>query len=116
MLMLTETEVITASKCYYFDLPYTETMYGTLRCYVQADNQQEAEAAIRSGDFTEIEWEQTDSDYLQYYQNDAECVQINCTQCKEEIIYGTDCNCTDGWNDPDIYTPDQLYSTNQLGN
>jgi hypothetical protein len=107
---------MSGKQYFFFDVPYTETVYGTMECEIEANSLSEAREMLHRGDFTEINWEQHDSDNMHYYYSDAECTTSICAVCKEEIIYGTDCNCTDGWNDPDVYTPDQLYSTNQLGN
>lgn len=101
------------NNIYYFKIPYTEVMHGHLTVSVSADTEKEAVVALMHQDWAVMEehdYDIHDSEIVDLYWKDHDLTQIVCNQCGADIHWSeTQCECVEGWNDPDVTTPDRLY-------
>ena len=97
---------------YWFRVPYTEVIYGHIVMSVTAHNYDEAKEKLLNQEYdsiTEYDWNpedsETDTHWSQYVYTEK-----TCPDCGTLVPHYDDyCECTYGWNDPDMTTPDAMY-------
>lgn len=111
--MMSTTTV--GNKEYYYKIPFTEVNYGYLHVCITANTEDEADKAVMEQNYDlmeEIDWEVMDSEPMDTIWRERNLTSIVCKSCGTTLPWSeNDCECSEGWNDPDITTPDKLYGT-----
>ena len=99
-------------KNYTFSVPFSEFVYGHIRCYIPAKSYEEALKKLQYNEWVELAMEWDDAEAYTTEPEDATLVDASCATCGE-VFQPHDidliCNTCEGLQDPETTTPDEMY-------